>query len=80
MSAYKTLFHQGTELMLNNESNLKTIQSNLVLMTEKTSSCNKQEKGENVLNGRERNPNSKEEVTEPKFRKKVIALNWSWQI
>ena len=49
-------------------------------MTEKTSSCNKQEKGENVLNGRERNPNSKEEVTEPKFRIKVIALNWSWQI
>ena len=42
MSAYKTLFHQGTELMLNNESNLKTIQSNLVLMTEKTSSLEKQ--------------------------------------
>ena len=42
MSAYKTLFHQGTELMLNNESNLKTIQSNLVLITEKTSSLEKQ--------------------------------------
>lgn len=42
MGAFQTLFRHGTDLMVEHDPFLKTIQSNLVLMSEKTSSLEKQ--------------------------------------